>query len=72
MTVAAHAFAVGKFLRKSLALSCVPLQSNERRRFSTRKVLTTGNVLLPFCVIDLGCGSGYLRVISPHQRKTFG
>jgi len=31
-------------------------------------VLTTGNQLLPFCIIDLGCGSGYLRAISPHQR----
>ena len=32
-------------------------------------MLTTGNQLLPFCVIDLECGSGYLRAISPHQRK---
>jgi len=32
-------------------------------------VLTTGNRLLPFRVIDLECGSGYLRVISPLQRK---
>jgi CheY-like chemotaxis protein len=32
-------------------------------------VLTTGNVLLPFCLIDLHGGAGYLRVISPHQRK---
>jgi len=31
-------------------------------------VLTTSNQLLPFCIIDLGCLSGYLRVISPHQR----
>src|SRR5437764_5756776 len=31
-------------------------------------MLTTGNRLLPFCIIDLGGGSGYLRVISPHQR----
>jgi hypothetical protein len=38
----------------------------------TRKVLTTSNVLLPFCVIDLGCAAGYLRVISPHQRNAFG
>src|SRR5256714_7201954 len=32
-------------------------------------MLTTGNRLLPFCIIDLGGGSGYLRVISPQQRK---
>jgi two-component system chemotaxis response regulator CheY len=32
-------------------------------------VLTTGNRLLPFWIIDLGSGSGYLRAISPHQRK---
>ena len=32
-------------------------------------MLTTGNRLLPFRVIDLECGSGYLRVISPLQRK---
>ena len=31
-------------------------------------VLTTSNVLLPFCIIDLGWAAGYLRVISPHQR----
>jgi two-component system, chemotaxis family, chemotaxis protein CheY len=31
-------------------------------------VLTAGNQLLPFWIIDLRCGSGYLRVISPHQR----
>ena len=31
-------------------------------------MLTTGNVLLPFCIIDLGCGSGYLRDISPLKR----
>jgi CheY-like chemotaxis protein len=30
-------------------------------------VLSTGNRLLPFCVIDLGCVSGYLRVISPSE-----
>jgi CheY-like chemotaxis protein len=32
-------------------------------------VLTTGNRLLPFRIIDLRCGAGYLRDISPHQRK---
>src|SRR5947207_13232485 len=32
-------------------------------------MLTTGNRLLPFCIIDLGGGSGYLRGISPRQRK---
>ena len=32
-------------------------------------MLTTGNWLLPFRVVDLACGSGYLRVISPHQRN---
>ena len=32
-------------------------------------MLATGNRLLPFCVIDLGYGSGYLRDISPLQRK---
>jgi two-component system chemotaxis response regulator CheY len=32
-------------------------------------VLTAGNRLLPFCIIDLGGVSGYLRVISPHSRK---
>jgi two-component system chemotaxis response regulator CheY len=32
-------------------------------------VLATGNLLLPFWLIDLRCVSGYLRVISPHQRK---
>jgi two-component system chemotaxis response regulator CheY len=32
-------------------------------------VLTTGNVLLPSCIIDLGCAAGYLRDISPLQRK---
>jgi CheY-like chemotaxis protein len=32
-------------------------------------VLTTGNRLLPFRIIDLRCGPGYLRDISPHQRK---
>jgi len=31
-------------------------------------VLTTGNVLLPFCNIDLAGGSGYLRDISPLKR----
>jgi CheY-like chemotaxis protein len=31
-------------------------------------MLTTGNRLPPFWIIDLGYGSGYLRVISPHQR----
>ena len=31
-------------------------------------MLTTGNVLLPFCNIDLGGGSGYLRDISPLKR----
>lgn len=30
-------------------------------------MLTTGNWLLPFCVIDLGFVSGYLRVISPSE-----
>jgi two-component system, chemotaxis family, chemotaxis protein CheY len=35
----------------------------------THKVLTAGNRLLPFCIIDLGGVSGYLRVISPHSRK---
>jgi two-component system chemotaxis response regulator CheY len=32
-------------------------------------VLATGNRLPPFRIIDLRCASGYLRVISPHQRK---
>ncbi len=31
-------------------------------------MLTTGNVLLPFCIIDLGCVAGYLRDISPLKR----
>jgi two-component system, chemotaxis family, chemotaxis protein CheY len=33
-------------------------------------VLTTGNRLPPFWIIDLRGGSGYLRVISPHKRIT--
>ena len=37
-----------------------------------RSVLTNSNLLLPFCIIDLGWLSGYLRGISPHQRKAFG
>jgi CheY-like chemotaxis protein len=32
--------------------------------------LAGGNLLLPFCVIDLACLSRYLRDISPLQRKT--
>jgi len=35
--------------------------------------LTGSNVLLPFCVIDLGCLTGYLRGISlSTEEKTFG
>src|SRR5438270_6514318 len=32
-------------------------------------MLDRSNRLLPFSIIDLGCWSGYLRDISPHQRK---
>ena len=38
-------------------------------RLPARWVLTTGNQLPPFRNIDLGCRAGYLRDISPHQRK---